>query len=128
MTGTAALPYCVAALYKFAPVTNAEVYRATLAELCDEQAVKGTILIAAEGLNGTIAGTDDAIEQVLSGIRAIPGFSALDVKFSRAAAMPFHRMKVRVKPEIVTMGQPDIDPLADVGNMSPTVERADQRS
>jgi UPF0176 protein len=121
MTGTAALPYCVAALYKFAPVANAEVHRATLAELCDAQVVKGTILIAAEGLNGTIAGTDAAIDQVLSGIRAIPGFAELDVKFSRAAAMPFHRMKVRIKPEIVTMGQPDIDPLADVGQyVAPT--------
>lgn len=115
MTDANDLPICVAALYKFAPVVDAEMHRAALAELCDDLAVKGTILIAREGLNGTIAGADAAIEQVLSGIRAIPGFSELEVKFSRAAAMPFHRMKVRVKPEIVTMGQPDIDPLADVG-------------
>ena len=115
MNGDPALPICVAALYKFAPVTDAEERRTMLAELCDAQAVMGTILIAREGLNGTIAGTDDGIEQVLAGIRSIPGFAELEVKFSRAAAMPFHRMKVRIKSEIVTMGQPDIDPLADVG-------------
>lgn len=116
MTGDAALPVRVAALYKFATVTDAEVHRTALADLCEVQKVKGTILIAREGLNGTIAGTDDAINQVLSGIRSIPGFAQLDVKFSRAAAMPFHRMKVRIKPEIVTMGQPEIDPLVDVGH------------
>jgi UPF0176 protein len=109
------LPICVAALYKFASVTDAEKRRDALAGLCDGAGIKGTILIAREGLNGTVAGTDPAIEQVLSGIRSIPGFEELEVKFSRAAAMPFHRMKVRIKPEIVTMGQPDIDPLADVG-------------
>lgn len=109
------LPICVAALYKFASVTDAGKRRDALAELCDAAGIKGTILIAREGLNGTVAGTDPAIEQVLSGIRSIPGFEELEVKFSRAAAMPFHRMKVRIKPEIVTMGQPDIDPLADVG-------------
>jgi UPF0176 protein len=109
------LPICVAALYKFSSVTDAEKRRDALAGLCDAAGIKGTILIAREGLNGTVAGTDPAIEQVLSGIRSIPGFEELEVKFSRAAAMPFHRMKVRIKPEIVTMGQPDIDPLADVG-------------
>ena len=109
------LPICVAALYKFAPVADAQGCHGSLAELCDASGTKGTILIAREGLNGTIAGTDEAIGQVLAGIRGIPGFADLEVKFSRAAAMPFHRMKVRIKPEIVTMGQPDIDPLADVG-------------
>lgn len=111
----ATMPFCVAALYKFAPVTDAEQHRAALASVCEAQSVKGTVLIAREGLNGTIAGSDEAIEKVLCVIRAIPGFAGLEVKFSRAAKMPFLRMKVRIKPEIVTMGQPDIDPLADVG-------------
>lgn len=70
------------------------------------------MLIAHEGINGTIAGTDDGVGAVLAAIRALPGCEALDVKESRAAAMPFHRMKVRLKREIVTMGQPDVDPLA----------------
>ena len=107
---------CVAALYKFAPVPDAEARRAALAQTCDVLGIRGTILIAREGLNGTIAGTDDAIAEILAAIRSISGFEELEVKFSRAAAMPFHRMKVRIKPEIVTMGQPDIDPLAGVGH------------
>lgn len=116
MNDSAEMPICVAALYKFAPVADAGTHRNALADLCDDQGVKGTILIASEGVNGTIAGTDEAIDQVLAGLRTIPGFDDLEVKFSRAATMPFHRMKVRIKPEIVTMGQPDIDPLADVGH------------
>ncbi len=115
MNDSAETPICVAALYKFAPVTDAGTHRNALADLCDDQGIKGTILIAREGVNGTIAGTDEAIEQVLASLRSIPGFDDLEAKFSRAATMPFHRMKVRIKPEIVTMGQPDIDPLVDVG-------------
>ncbi len=110
------MPVCVAALYKFTPFTDCAELRARLAELCDAQGVKGTLLVAHEGLNGTIAGSDPAIGAVLAGIRQLPGCAELDVKFSRAAAMPFHRMKVRHKREIVTMGQPDIDPLASVGH------------
>ena len=116
MNDSAELPICVAALYKFAPVTDAGTHRDALADLCDDHGIKGTILIAREGVNGTIAGTDEAIEQVLAGLRSISGFDDLEVKFSRAATMPFHRMKVRIKPEIVTMGQPDIDPLVNVGH------------
>ncbi len=109
------LPICVAALYKFAPVTALERHRSAIAESCEAQGIKGTLLIAREGINGTIAGSDEEIAQVLAVIRTIAGFEDLEVKYSRAVAMPFHRMKVRIKPEIVTMGQPDIDPLADVG-------------
>jgi UPF0176 protein len=87
----------------------------TLAAICCSQGVKGTLLLAHEGINGTIAGSDAAIDRVLAHIRALPGCDALDVRESRALTMPFHRMKVRIKPEIVTMGEPDIDPLADVG-------------
>jgi UPF0176 protein len=86
MTSTA-LPYCVAALYKFAPVTNAGS-TALLWRSCVTSRRSGAILIAAEGLNGTIAGTDDAIEQVLVGIRAIPRFAELDVSSPAAHAVP----------------------------------------
>jgi len=74
------------------------------------------LLLAGEGINGTIAGSDAAIAAVLAHIREFPGCADLDVKFSRATAIPFHRMKVRVKREIVTMGEPDIDPLAGAGH------------
>jgi UPF0176 protein len=74
------------------------------------------LLLASEGINGTIAGSDAGIEAVVAHIRTFPGCAGLDVKYSRAETMPFHRLKVRIKREIVTMGQPDIDPLVGAGH------------
>lgn len=108
-------PICVAALYKFTPISDCASVRGPLANLCCTQGIKGTLLVAREGINGTIAGSDDAIERVLAHIRDLIGDAGLEVKFSRAETQPFHRMKVRIKREIVTMGEPDIDPLASVG-------------
>ena len=109
------LPIRVEALYKFAPLGDCAPLRAQLANLCDKEGVKGTLLLAREGINGTIAGPKDGIARVVAHIRALPGCADVDVKYSGAPAMPFYRMKVRLKAEIVTMGQPDIDPLASVG-------------
>ena len=106
------LPIRVAALYQFTRFDDVEALRALLTEACGELGVKGTLLLAREGINGTIAGTDAAIGAVLALIRTLPGCADIDVKESRAPSLPFHRMKVRLKREIVTMGQPDIDPLA----------------
>jgi len=111
----ASLPICVAALYKFTPFADHAALQAPLLACCRVAGVKGTLLLAHEGLNGTIAGTDAGIAAVLDHIRGLPGCAELEVKFSRAPTMPFHRMKVRLKREIVTMGQPQIDPLASVG-------------
>ena len=108
-------PICVAALYQFAPFEDCAALRAPLADLCRDQGIKGTLLLAHEGINGTIAGPHDGIARVLEHIRSLPGCAGLDVKFSSAETMPFHRMKVRLKREIVTMGQPGLDPLASVG-------------
>lgn len=109
------LPIRVAALYRFTSFEDCAAIRGPLARLCCGQGVKGTLLLAHEGINGTIAGSDDAIEQVLAHIRGLPGCAEIEIKESRAPAMPFHRMKVRIKREIVTMGKPDVDPL-DVGH------------
>jgi UPF0176 protein len=106
----------VAALYKFARLDDCDAVRSELARLCCSEGLKGTLLLADEGINGTIAGSDHAIARALTFIRDLPGFADLQVKYSAAEAMPFHRMKVRVKREIVTMGQPDIDPLTGVGH------------
>jgi len=106
------LPICVAALYRFAAMGDLPALREQLLELCRAHETRGSLLIAPEGINGTIAGSDGAIAAVVGAIRALPGCDDLDVKYSRAAAPPFKRMKVRIKREIVTMGQPDIDPLA----------------
>jgi UPF0176 protein len=108
-------PLCVAALYRFARFEDCASLRAPLQRLCAEQGIRGTLLLAPEGINGTIAGPREGIARVLDHIRGLPDCADLDVKLSRAATMPFHRMKVRVKREIVTMGQPEIDPRASAG-------------
>ncbi len=108
-------PICVAALYKFSALPDCVSARAPLARLCCAEGVKGTLLLAPEGINGTIAGSDAATGRVLDHIRHLVGAAGLEVKFSRAAAHPFHRMKVRLKREIVTLGEPHIDPRHGAG-------------
>ena len=108
-------PLVVAALYHFARLSDHESLQAPLAELCNRYGVKGILLLAREGVNGTIAGSRTAIDAVLAHLRSIPGLEALEHKESSAHRMPFRRMKVRLKKEIVTMGVPDIDPLEGVG-------------
>ncbi len=112
---TDALPLTVAALYRFAAFDSPETLQAPLLDLCNAHGIKGTILIAGEGINGTIAGTAQGIDLVISHIRCLPGCEELDVKYSGAREMPFYRMKVRLKKEIVTMGVDGIDPKREVG-------------
>ena len=107
--------FTVAALYLFAPFDNPAAVKPHLLEACRANGVKGTLLLAREGINGTIAGQRAGIDAVLAQIRNLPGCEALDVKFSTASDLPFHRMKVRLKKEIVTLGVPGIDPSRDVG-------------
>ncbi len=106
----------VAALYHFTRFPDPACLRGPLLALCQTQGVKGSLLLAPEGINGTIAGTRLGIDAVLAHIRALPGCAGLEHKESPAAEMPFGRIKVRLKREIVTMGQPDVDPTARTGN------------
>ena len=108
-------PFQVAALYRFTPFTDHAALKEPLLAVCEEAGVKGTILLAAEGINGTIAGSAEGIATVVDYIRALPDCAETDVKYSTASEAPFHRMKVRLKREIVTMGEPGIDPRASVG-------------
>jgi len=108
-------PLTVAALYRFAPLADCESLVAPLENTCRAHGVRGTLLLAPEGINGTIAGEGSAIAAVLAHIRQLPDCADLDVKLSSASTMPFHRLKVRLKREIVTMGEPDIDPRASAG-------------
>ncbi|MTH58732.1 rhodanese-related sulfurtransferase [Paracoccus litorisediminis] len=108
--------FTVAALYHFTRFPDPASLQGPLAKLCCSLGVKGTLLLAREGINGTIAGPRTGIDAVLDHIRALPGCEGLDWKESSADTMPFGRMKVRLKREIVTMGQPDVDPLASVGH------------
>ena len=108
--------YIVAALYHFARFDDPAALRGPLNDLCADQGVKGSLLLAREGVNGTIAGTRAGIDAVLAHLRALPRCSGLEHKQSLSDAMPFGRMKVKLKREIVTMGLPDVDPLARVGS------------
>lgn len=107
--------FTVIALYKFTPFENPESLQGPLANMCGTHGVKGTLLLAREGINGTIAGSRAGIGAVLEHIRSLPGCANIEWKESTSDEMPFPRMKVRLKREIVTMGQPDIDPTASVG-------------
>ena len=108
--------FTVAALYHFTRFDEPDALRAPLRELCEEKDVRGSLLIAAEGINGTIAGPRAGIDAVLAHIRALPGCADLEWKESTATEAPFARMKVRLKKEIVTMGVPGVDPKAKVGH------------
>lgn len=106
----------VAALYQFTRFPDPAALKPALLETCLAHGVKGSLLLAPEGINGTIAGTREGIDAALAAIRALPGCEGLEWKESPADSMPFGRMKVKLKREIVTMGLPDVDPLARVGN------------
>lgn len=108
-------PVRVAALYCFTRVDDCEGVRAQLESLCNKLGIRGTLILAHEGINGTIAGTEAGIDAVLANVRALPGCADLDVKLSDSGRMPFHRMKVRLKREIVTMGERGVEPLAGAG-------------
>ncbi|MEM8869551.1 MAG: rhodanese-related sulfurtransferase [Pseudomonadota bacterium] len=109
------MSYVVAALYQFTAFAEPDRLRAPLLDLCRAQQVKGTLLLAREGINGTIAGHRHGIDRVLSHIRGLPGCERIEVKESTAQDMPFLRLKVRLKAEIVTLGQPNVDPRTSVG-------------
>lgn len=114
-SSTPAASIQVAALYRFCRLERFETLRAPLAEACRTHGIKGTLLLAPEGINGTVAGSEAGVAALIGHLRAIPEFDGLEVKYSNAAAMPFHRMKVRLKREIVTMGVAEVDPLQCVG-------------
>lgn len=109
------MTYCVAALYLFTRLDDYKALRSPLQDMCDLLDIKGTILLAREGINGTVAGSDAAIAALLTFLRADPRLKLLDHKESRAEALPFYRMKVRLKKEIVTMGVDGVDPNEIVG-------------
>ena len=108
--------YTIAALYHFTRFEDPAALKPPLDTLCRTHGIKGTLLLAAEGINGTIAGTRAGIDAVLAHIRALPGCADLEWKESTSVSPPFGKMKVRLKREIVTMGQPDVDPAARTGH------------
>lgn len=108
--------YVVAALYKFTSLPDLETHQKLLQDVCDAHDVMGTVLLASEGVNGTIAGSRTGIDAALHHIRTqIPGCEDLEHKESYASDRPFYRMKVRLKREIVTMGVEGVNPNESVG-------------
>ncbi len=113
------MPYKVAAFYQFAALPDFRDLREPLRATCAELALKGSVLLAREGINGTLAGHAEAIDELTRQLRDGPLFGGrldnLELKFSAAAVMPFQRLKVRLKKEIVTLGDPQADPTRQVG-------------
>lgn len=106
----------VAALYKFVSLPDYADLAEPLLAFCKSQGVRGTLLLASEGINGTIAGTREGIDAVLDYLKSDPRMATLEHKESYDEAIPFLRMKVKLKKEIVTMGVPGVDPLHLVGS------------
>lgn len=105
----------VAALYKFADLPDFVELRTKFTELCAKFNIKGSLLLALEGINGTVAGTRDAIDALKSFLLADNRFDGIEYKESFADKNPFPRMKVKLKKEIVTLGRPEANPNQIVG-------------
>jgi UPF0176 protein len=105
----------VATFYKFVRLPDFAELRSSLHTCCEAFDIRGTILLAAEGINGTIAGTPEAIDAFLAKLRSDSRFADLEHKESTADAPPFDRLKVKLKSEIVTLGLPEINPNEQVG-------------
>ncbi len=111
----------VCALYHFVDLENFESLRAPLLAFLEEHVIRGTLLLAHEGINGTVAGKGEAIEALLTYLQSIPGLEDVKWKMSYHDDMPFYRSRVKLKKEIVTMGVEDIDPKQVVGTyVAPT--------
>jgi UPF0176 protein len=108
--------YLVAALYKFVALPDFEALQKPIQEKCLAEDIKGTILLAGEGINGTVAGPESGMRRFLTFLRSMTEFQDLVHKESWASEAPFPRMKVRLKKEIVTMGVRGIDPNKIVGS------------
>ena len=109
----------VAAFYGFTAMAELPPLQQELRDLAEAGAVRGTILLAEEGVNGTISGPEPGVQAVLARLRQLPGLAGLEAKLSEAPQQAFHRLKVRIKREIVTMGCPTVKPAEQVGTYVP---------
>ena len=107
--------HAICALYKFTRLDDFEEIQLPLRSFLDSLSVKGTLLLAREGINGTISGTKVSLEKVLDYLQSDPRFLDLEFKFSYSKKIPFKRLKVKLKKEIVTMGLTEIDPTHSAG-------------
>ncbi len=112
----------VAAFYRFAVIPDPGALRESLRAFCRTTDLQGTILIAGEGMNGTVAGSPAGVAALQAHLEQLPGFAALDYKLSVCAEQPFGFMRVKCKPEIVTMGQPGLPVAGNTGTYVPPAE------
>jgi UPF0176 protein len=108
-------PIVVCALYKFVTLNDFERKRQPLLDFLSEREIRGTLLLAVEGINGTVAGSRKAIDEMLAFLKSDERLAELSYKESYDETNPFYRTKVRLKKEIVTLGIEGIDPLKSVG-------------
>jgi UPF0176 protein len=113
------MPFKVAAFYRFAALPDFRELREPLRAICAALGLKGSVLLAHEGINGTVAGEAEAIDAFIAALQHGALFDGrldnLELKFSDASAMPFQRLKIRLKKEIVTLGDATVDPTQQVG-------------
>jgi UPF0176 protein len=113
------MTYSVAALYQFFAFPDYKEKRETVRAFCNERNIRGTLLLASEGINGTLAGSREALNELVfsleNGTLLGQSLNNLELKWSSAQEMPFKRLKIRLKKEIVTLGRPEADPLKQVG-------------
>lgn len=114
-TADAQHPVVIAALYKFVALDDFETIQAPLLAFCNKQNIKGTLLLAREGINGTVAGSRESIDALLTYLKTDDRLATLEHKESYADIVPFYRIKVRLKKEIVTIGDKTVDPTSTVG-------------
>jgi UPF0176 protein len=112
----------VCAFYRFAPIADPIALRDRLRSLCSQRGIVGSVLIAHEGINGTIAGARDDVDAFEAAIRSTTGLADARMQRSEAPSLPFLRLKVEHKAEIVTFHQPQVDPTAVVGRYVPPAE------
>lgn len=109
------MTFLVASFYKFITLSDCNELQSKILRYCQQQDIKGTILLAAEGINGTIVGTSETIHSVLALLKSDTRLADLEHKESLATDLPFERLKVKVKKEIVTLGKPEVNPNQQVG-------------
>ena len=109
------MSYIVATFYKFVSLPRYKQMQQPILNCCQDREIKGTILLAQEGINGTIAGTRQGIDSTIAYLRSLSEFDHLEAKESTAKELPFGKLKVKLKKEIVTLGQPEANPNQQVG-------------